>query len=487
MLRTLPVPLFLSLFLVGLGNSGEVLAQTNRNYKLLGTYTKGTGFAGIAAFQDTKGGEYALLLDRLGTQVLDLRDPAKPKLLASFEGPKSSWRSACVVNGFGYVVSEGGPGVQILDLRVPTKAKFLGTVLRTSFGYAHSVVAEKVATNSKSPSSRIVILGTDTGSHLLSISPNPGLPKILGTWKGSYLLSGVLRGNLLYACAQWNGSLEIIDFSIPSKAKRSAAAKTSKKFPESIAISADESLAVVTDSHPQGGALSVFSLAKGAPPKLQSTWLPPDGKALGACVLIDRGVVQTGFLSQGLRMLDLGNPKQPKEIASFDPWKGNGNEFHGILSIARQAISNRVYALDVEKGLNIFDDPSGRSPYGVATVGWEEKAPLLSLHGAAWTGSSSFRIDLSNARPSSPAFFLLGAPGSVQLGELRVLIDPFKLPMILLQTQTGATGTLSQILKIPELPTLNGLTLGTQVLILDRLGANNFSASQGLRFRIIAP
>ncbi len=488
MARLHPASCILPLVLVGfIGMGGELPSQATRNYKLLGTYSKGAGFAAITPFQDAKGGAYALLLDKKGTQVLDLRDASKPSLLATFSGPASSWRSACVLGGYGYVVSEGGAGLQVLDLRVPGKAKLLGTVLSTTFGYAHSVVAEQVSPGSKAGPSRIAILGTDTGSHLLTVSADPTKPKLLGSWKGSYVSNAVLRGSLLYACAQWNGSLEVIDFSLPTQAKRAATVKTAKRFPEGIAVSADESLAVVTDSNAQGGALSVFALAKGAPPKLLGTWFPPLGKALGACVVLDRGVAQASFVSQGLRMLDLGNPKAPKEIASFDPWKGTGTEFHGVVSVARQPENGQVYAVDTDKGLSIFEDPSGRSSYGTATVGWEDREPLLSLNGAAWTGSNSFRLNLSNARPSSGGFLLLGAPGRFDLGELQLLIDPLKLPVTLLPISTNTRGSLSQILPIPDLASLGGLTLGTQILIFDRLGANGFSASQGLRFRILTP
>ncbi|HHI80864.1 MAG TPA: hypothetical protein ENK02_12925 [Planctomycetes bacterium] len=493
--RTRPglhLPLLLSLLSLG----GGLPAQSSRNYKLLGTYSKsldpkGKSFAGVAAFRDAKGGEFALLLDNKGTQVLDLRDPAKPKLLAQFPGPPSVWRSACVLGGFGYVVSEGGAGVQILDLRDPAKARLAGTALGSLFRYAHSVVPEQLPANASKTSpptpSRIAILGTDTGSHLLSLSPDPSKPTFLGTWKGSYLLNGVLRGTRLYACAQWNGSLEILDFSTPSQPKRIAAVKTARAFPEGIAISQDESLGVVTDSHAQGGALSVFALAQGGAPKMLGSLFPPGGKALGGGLVLDRGVAQVCFVSEGLRMLDLGTPRTPKEIAHFDPWKGSGTEVRGVLAVARQPFSNRVYALDPDKGLSILSDPSARRSYGTATVGWEDRPPLLEVFGSAWTGTPSFRLSLSNARPSSPAFLLLGSPGDLRLGELRILIDPLKLPVTLLPATTNSLGALSRNLSIPAISSLGGLKLGSQVLILDRLGAQGFSASQGLSFGIVAP
>jgi len=189
-------------------------------------------------------------------------------------------------------------------------------------------------------------------------------------------------------------------------------------------------------------------------------------------------------LSQGLRMLDLSLPKAPKEIAYFDPWKGKGTEFRGILSVARDPGSNRVYALDIDKGLSIFEDPTGRASYGAPTVGWEDRAPLLELRGAAWTGSNSFTFQLSNARPSSRGFFLLGAPGALKLGELLILVDPLKLPITLFPVTTDSLGALKQTLPIPDLASLEGLTLGAQVLLLDRLGALGLSASQGQRFRV---
>lgn len=62
------------------------------------------------------GREYALICLYDKTAFVEVTDPSNPVVIATKNGPSSTWRDIKVYEDFAYAVSEGGSGIQVFDL-----------------------------------------------------------------------------------------------------------------------------------------------------------------------------------------------------------------------------------------------------------------------------------------------------------------------------------------------------------------------------------
>ncbi len=117
--------------------------------------------------------------------------------------------------------------------------------------------------------------------------------------------------------------------------------------------------------------------------------------------------------------------------------------------------------------------------YGTGCPG--AKTPILSSTGQPILGKS-LTVDLSKARPSSPAILLLGA-SSKAWGRLPLPLDLKSLgapgcfllasPALLIATATDSSGNASMKIPLPNNTKLDGVILYTQFLVFDK-SANAF-------------
>ena len=128
-------------------------------------------------------------------------------------------------------------------------------------------------------------------------------------------------------------------------------------------------------------------------------------------------------------------------------------------------------------------------PYGRATAGKGGMSPDLWVQGHPSPGQSTFRFELQDALGGSPAFLVGGFRQSqLQILGLELLVDPlapgFFLPWSgLLSGASGqaGSGTASILFPLPNSPSIAGISLYTQAIVLDAAAPGGLSASQGLR------
>jgi hypothetical protein len=128
-----------------------------------------------------------------------------------------------------------------------------------------------------------------------------------------------------------------------------------------------------------------------------------------------------------------------------------------------------------------------QQPYGRATPGSGGFAPQLSA-AQPRGGDPAFQFELQCAMGSSPAFmFLATRPGSLTLFGVQLAVDPATIAASWSSsTSTGGAGAgrVSFPLPVPAIPSLVGLPLFVQAIVIDAGGPQGLAASRGLRFAV---
>ncbi|PIE22067.1 MAG: hypothetical protein CSA62_14275 [Planctomycetota bacterium] len=128
-------------------------------------------------------------------------------------------------------------------------------------------------------------------------------------------------------------------------------------------------------------------------------------------------------------------------------------------------------------------------PYGPATAGKGNISPELWVRGHPSPGQSSFRFEVSKGLGAGPAFMVGGfRQTKLSVLGLSLLVDPMTPGFFLPWSgvlgggagQAGA-GSVSIAFPLPNMPSIAGVSLYTQVFVLDAAAPGGLSASKGLR------
>ncbi|MGE3878118.1 MAG: hypothetical protein AB7I19_03600 [Planctomycetota bacterium] len=135
--------------------------------------------------------------------------------------------------------------------------------------------------------------------------------------------------------------------------------------------------------------------------------------------------------------------------------------------------------------------PSARvvaqQPYGPATAGSAGITPQLHAVRPR-PGDAAFQFELTQAVGGSPAFLVLGTGvGSLPVLGIELLVDPATILLAFGSTTSpggAGVGAASFPLPIPATPSLTGLALFAQGVVVDVGTTFGFSSSRGLRFSV---
>jgi ELWxxDGT repeat protein len=144
-------------------------------------------------------------------------------------------------------------------------------------------------------------------------------------------------------------------------------------------------------------------------------------------------------------------------------------------------LGEELWMFDLAIGNGAFAQTYGAS----LCPGTGGQLPRIVANGLPRLGSTTFAIDLRDARPTALATLCLGlAPSSLTLDGCRILLAaPFQsLPFV----ATDAAGQARTAFPVPSSPTFQGLQLFAQYAVLDPAGAlfDGIALSEGLWLRI---
>ncbi|MCI4647559.1 MAG: hypothetical protein MRY85_05065, partial [Phaeodactylibacter sp.] len=193
-------------------------AQDALNVSLCGQYNPGDGRAsGSWSYVGADGTEYALLGAQTGTAVVEIGTNGDLTERAFIPGPPSNWREITVVGDHAYVVTEGGanphPGMQVIDLSGLPQDATLATTYNAQFNRGHIIQKDIFEEQPY-----VFVCGTTTtsGVHFIDVS-DPANPQQVGLYQpGYYIHDCHVRGDILFAAAFYEGTMDILDISDPA-------------------------------------------------------------------------------------------------------------------------------------------------------------------------------------------------------------------------------------------------------------------------------
>lgn len=303
-------------------------------------------------------GAHVYMVGPDGFDVIDVADAAHPVRVGHIDG---EWNDVTVVHGGGktiaYVSPIGENATGIIDATVPNGPIYAGIIPNA---YSHTSFA---TTNTVPPR---LYLGNYTESVPVYDITSPLTPVLIASVpvEGSGIDAGIhdlfVDGTRIYADKTLDGVVAVdvaAGFASPVELGRiqtsySHATWAGVAGGRKIAIHGDEGMTAS-----EGGAfLRVIDADENSPTFMQEIGRYQSRRAVGIhnMVLVgDRAYI--AYYQDGVRVLDLSNPTQPREIAhynTFDVETAPGQPFEGALTVV--VVGDRIYVADDLRGMLVL-------------------------------------------------------------------------------------------------------------------------------------
>ena len=354
------------------------------NCALLGTFNNHGPFNDIWGYAAPNGDEYALLLTTTGTVVVDITNPSNPIERGWFPYGASTWRDCRTYGSYAYVVTDDDPGVQIIDLSNPNNPVDLGLFGTSVTNNAHNICID-------TGTGRLYLAGTNVGTPVWDLTSNPTNPTFVGSagpsGSSNYYHDICVENGYFYGSMIYNGDLRISDVSTfpPTVLSNTS---TPGNFTHHAWPNAAGTLCVTADEV-TGGRLRVFDITdKSNPIGLDSYTPNPNSIPHNCFILGDRAHVS--WYTEGYRLIDLSDPNNLVEVASYDTWpgpSGGGSGCWGVypfLPSGNVILSDRSTGLYIVRPSEVAFDNFGQGCPGSVTI----PCPQLNPNGGTLEGDT---------------------------------------------------------------------------------------------------
>lgn len=349
------------------------------NCRLLGTYNQNGPFNDVWGYVAPNGDEYALLGTTTSTIVIDVTVPTNPVQRGIFPFGNSGWRDIRTFGPYAYVVTESTAGFQILDLTNPNSPTVVGVFGTSVTTNAHNVCIDTGA-------ARLYLVGTNVGAPVWDIS-NPISPVHLGNAHSTYLHDLCVENGYAYGSAISNGNLVIMDATTPLPYTVLSLAPSPGATHNAWPNAAGTICAVADES--SGGVVSFFDVSNKANPVPLGRYTPNTASTPhNAFIIGDK--CHVSWYTEGYRLLDISDPTDPIEIASYDTWPGASGGFSGAWGCYPFLPSGNVLISDRSTGLYVLDPGTAHfRSYGDGCPGSVPRpCPQLNPGGGSLTGAT---------------------------------------------------------------------------------------------------
>jgi len=324
------------------------LRSQGQNATLLDTLDPRSTYNDVWGYVAPNGDEYALLGSTDGTTVVDCRNPRNISQTGFIPGTNSTWRDIRTYGTYAYVVTEGSGGVQVIDLSNPQSPTLVNTFGTQYFGNCHNVCIDL-------GTGRLYAVGTNNGNIVFDLTTSPTNPTYVGTWgngsQSNYNHDMCVENGYAYGSMIYNGYLRISDVSVfpPSTVSNSP---TPSNFTHNAWPNAAGTLCATTDER-AGGVIQLFDISNKSAPVALGTYTP-NSAAIPHNVFIVGNIAHMSFYTEGYRAIDISDPNNPVEIASYDTWPGSSGGFNGAWGCYPFQPSGNIYVSDISTGLYVL-------------------------------------------------------------------------------------------------------------------------------------
>lgn len=382
---------FLAVLFIALSASASVspaAAQTpvTRNFTLLAHKNEfslgptANSYSSCWAYIHSDGREYAVLGTNAGVAIYNVTNPAATYRVGVILGPTSIWREIKSYRDWIYVVTEGigpGQGLQIIRMTDP-EVPVLAATYTGNFVRSHTVSIDStrkllICNGTRNGS------GLATGMRVLSIA-NPEAPVEIGRWPATalpisdteYVHDSVPFGDRLYASSIYPGIQRILDFTDPTTPTETSSWTYPGGFTHNAWPDSTGQVLYVTDEV-NGEPLKVFDISDPQAPVLIGGHTSNPRAIVHNAHVKGRELYLSNY-TEGIRALDLSDPRHPAEFAFADSWPGASGNYFGVWEVCPYFPSGIVIASDMQTGLYVYQPVRD---YGVlhVTVAAQPVAP----------------------------------------------------------------------------------------------------------------
>lgn len=304
--------------------------------------------AGNWGYTSPDGRRFALTGTSEGLSIVEVTNPAQPRNIGLIAGPSNRWREVKTYGTYAYVTTEAKHGLDIVDLSDPDHPEKVTTWDETLLS-AHTLWADAerqllFVNGAGDASGR-------TGLHVLSLA-DPRRPVEVGRFSDFYVHDSFTRGNLLFASAINDGFQAFLDVSDVARPRELARFFTGRRFTHNAALTLDGRYLFTTDERPDA-PLEAWDIQDRTRPTKVSQFIARPG-TIPHNVLIDGQRLLVAHYTEGVYLLDVVNPRQPRVLGAYDTYRGTETGFHGAWGAYVFPGSDLIVVSDIDGGLFVL-------------------------------------------------------------------------------------------------------------------------------------
>jgi choice-of-anchor B domain-containing protein len=361
-------------FLLAASAFAQYQPGVNNNVTLLGHQHKYRAYSNIWGYTDARGNEYALLGTDIGLSIVNLTEPANPVEVDFIPGPgPTAWREIKVYKNFAYVVSEATApeeytGIQAVDLStLPDSGSFfysshwpnVGTP--TTRARAHSVtVDDEGYLYIQGGTATAGTGGVNGGIRILSLA-SPLVPIPVGYYNPRYVHDSFVRKHLLFnSNIQNGGHLDVLDITDRANPRLLTQIAYPQGFSHNSGTTEDGNYLITTDEV-AGYTVKVWDIrvlwdsdpSNDGDIELVAEYIG-DPEQIAHNVHIRGNHAYISHYVEGVKVLDISDPRDPVEVGYYDTYPDPGEGFNGDWGVYPYFPSGNFVVSDIQTGLYIF-------------------------------------------------------------------------------------------------------------------------------------
>jgi choice-of-anchor B domain-containing protein len=382
--------------------------------------------------------EYAVVGLNNGTAVVEITDPANPRVVGHVPGNNSQWREVKVYqfrnqatarwDAYAYITTEAtGSGIQIINLsQLPTSISLAATWNGVST--SHTVFignvdwGTSVGNNPSFPPILYINGANKRGFRMLSLA-NPTSLQQLGAWDVNYahdIYTHVFTDERAAQCEPGHNPCEVVfNFSgntngvqvidVTDKTRPTMIGSLrypNMAFTHSGWISGDTQKLFVMDEldEQQLGTntlVRTVNIANLRSPTLSGGWTGP-GKSIEHNGYTLGNKYYMSHYTRGMVVLNIANPNAPTEASFFDTYPtDNGNTFTSAWGVYPYLPSGNVIISDIQRGLFVVRE-QGLTPPTATPVTPPTNTPPPTATSTPVTPPTNTPLPTATSTPVTP-------------------------------------------------------------------------------------
>jgi choice-of-anchor B domain-containing protein len=377
-----------------------------------GNPTSASNLWGYVDLDDNR--EYAIIGLRNGTGIVEVTDPANPRVVKTIVGVSSQWRELKVYqfwnatasrwDAYAYVTTEGaGGGIQIIDLtQLPADVSLAGTWTGVSTSHTDQISNIDFSTNaSNNPEFPpiLYISGANTGGLRFVSLANPTSLTEVGFWTGTYshdTYPQVFTDARANQRAPGHNPCEVV-FSFAGTAGLKIIDVTNKSAPVTLStltysqlgyvhsgwISSDGNYIFLHDeldeqNFAHNSWIRTINITSLTAPTVSTIYTGPSAAIDHNGYTIGNKFYFSNY-TRGIGVLDVTNPNAPVELSYFDTYPtSNSATFNGAWGVYPFLPSGNILISDIQRGLIVVREQSAAPTLTPAVSNTPTNTPTAS-------------------------------------------------------------------------------------------------------------